>query len=83
MKCLNCQKEIPEDCKWCSIDCKENLYKTEYMGTIMAQAIETEYKKNKRKERKKAIQEYNLWRQENPGKGFTDYLWRNDNGRVV
>jgi len=44
MKCIECEKEIKKGMKWCSMECKERTYKESYLGSVLAENLEREYK---------------------------------------
>jgi hypothetical protein len=73
MKCINCKKKIKE-ALWCSIECKEEFYLKQYAGSILAENLEAEYRKQRAIDRAESFRKYTEWKVKNPDKGLSDYI---------
>ena len=73
MKCIQCGKTI-KDGKWCKIDCKEQMYIENYLGSSLAENIERDYREKKKKDLAKTMYALKIWQKKNPGKGYVEYL---------
>jgi hypothetical protein len=78
-KCVSCGKVLnkTEEClkpKWCSIECKVEFYKEQFLGSSMAHNLEEEYFLDKAKGKKLFLKKYIAWQKNYPDKGVIDFI---------
>lgn len=80
-KCLyyKCNKELKstKDCPkplWCSMECKEQFYIEQYLGSALASALEYKNNQLRKIQKENAIRKLKIWQGNNPGKGVVEYL---------
>lgn len=70
-RCRQCNKEIDNQFKWCSMECKIKDYEDNFSN---CGTIDFLVKSKQDKEKKVQQEKYKKWKQSNPSKGIVDYL---------